>query len=297
MAKRKIFGAANRFTVKDFLFLCAGIISACVGLKGFLLPSHFLDGGVVGVALIIEKLTDIPFAALLLLFNLPFIWLGRNYVSRIFAMKTFAAIIAFAVFVALIHVPPLTRDPLLVAVFGGFFLGMGVGLAIRGGAVLDGTEVLALYLARRSSLTVGDFILVINVLIFTSAIFVFDLETALYAVLTYLCASRTVDFIVYGIEEFMSIQVFSDRSAALYKVLRKELKMEVSVLHGQRGAPGSSAEKAHEISILQMVVTRLEVARVLNTIQALDPEATIIYHPVTDMHHRGHSDHLPTITP
>lgn len=295
MAKRKIFGAGNRFTVKDTLFILAGIIAACIGLEGFLLPSKFLDGGIVGVALMVKQITGIPFAVLLLVFNLPFIWLGRASVSKIFAYKTLGAIIVFAVILWLVHIPPMTRDPLLVAVFGGFFIGLGVGLAIRGGAVLDGTEILALHLSRKSSLTVGDFIMVINVVIFISAIFVFNLEIALYAMLTYLCASRTVDYVVHGIEEFMAIQIFSDRSPALYKILKKELKIDITVLYGQRGSPQNLTEQAGGISILHMIVTRLDVTRVLNRVQVLDPEATIIYHPVTDMH-RGHVDNVAAIS-
>ena len=294
MAKRKIFGAGNRLTAKDILFILAGIAAASIGLEGFLLPSKFLDGGIVGVALMVKQTTHIPFAILLLVFNLPFIWLGRASVSKIFAYKTFGAIIVFALVLWGVEIPALTRDPLLVAVFGGFFIGLGVGLAIRGGAVLDGTEVLALHLSRKSSLTVGDFIMLINIVIFITAIFVFNLEIALYAMLTYLCASRTVDYVVHGIEEFMAVQIFSERSPALYKILKKELQLDITVLYGQRGAPQSLTEKSGGISILHMVVTRLDVARVLNRVQVLDPEATIIYHPVTDMH-RGHSENVAAI--
>jgi uncharacterized membrane-anchored protein YitT (DUF2179 family) len=290
MAKRKIFGTKNRFTIKDMLFIGAGIISACIGLEGFLLPSHFIDGGVVGVALIVNHLTHIPFSILLLVLSLPFIWLGRASVSKIFAWKTLIAIIIYAIALWSIEMPALTRDPLLVAVFGGFFLGLGVGLAIRGGAVLDGTEVLALFLSRKSSITVGDFILVINVLIFVAAIFVFNLETALYAMLTYLCASRTVDYVVYGIEEFMCVQVFSDRSPALYKVMKKDLHLDVMVMHGQRSMPHGTPEKHHPVAILQVIVTRLDLARVLNAVQSMDHGATIIYHPVTDMHKHGSTE-------
>lgn len=295
MAKRKIFGAGNRFTVKDILFIIAGIAAACIGLEGFLLPNRFLDGGIVGVALMVKQVTHLPFAILLLVFNLPFIWLGRASVSRIFAYKTFGSIIVFALTLWLVQIPVLTHDPVLVSVFGGFFLGLGVGLAIRGGAVLDGTEILALYLSRKSTLTVGDFMMGINIVIFTSAIFVFNLEVALYAMLTYLCATRTVDYVVYGIEEFMAVQIFSDRSAALYKVLKKELKIEITVLNGQRGAPQHSAEKSDPVSVLQTVVTRLDLTRVLNSVQALDPEADFLYHPVTDMH-RGRHDAIAAIT-
>jgi len=284
MAKRKIYQAANRLTVKDILFVLAGIAAATLGLKGFLLPNHFLDGGITGVSLIVQRLSNWPFAALLLFFNLPFIWLARNAVSHFFALKTSIAIVLFATVLWLAEIPVLTHDPLLVAVFGGFFAGLGIGLAIRGGAVLDGTEVLALYLSKHSSLTVGDYIMAINIAIFASAAFVFDVETALYAMLTYLCASRTIDYVVYGIEEYMSVQIFSERSAALYKVLHTEMRLRVNVMNGQRGAPQQKHEKANHLCILQTVVTRLEVGRLLNTVQAIDPEATVMYHPVTDLH-------------
>ncbi|MDB5477966.1 MAG: putative protein yqfU [Alphaproteobacteria bacterium] len=284
MAKRKFYAAANRFTLRDFFFICAGIAAACIGLKGFLLPSHFLDGGVTGISLIVQRLTNLNFAALLLVFNVPFIFLGRSSVSNLFALKSSVAIALFALVLWLVPVPVMTRDPVLIAVFGGFFAGCGIGLAIRGGAVLDGTEVLALYLAKRSSLTVGEYIMGINIIIFTVAIIAFDIETALYAVLTYFCASKTVDFVVYGVEEYMAVQIFSERSAALHKVLKTELKVSIKILHGQRGAPGAAAERVSQISILQIVVSRLDLTRLLNTVQALDPEATIMYHPVTDIH-------------
>lgn len=292
MAKMKIYQAANRFTVKDLMFLLTGIFSFCVGLQGFLLPNHFLDGGVVGIALIVQKITGMNFVILLLLLNLPFMWLGRSSVSPMFAAKAASTIIVLGVVLWFFKIPAMTSDPVLVSVFGGFFIGAGVGLTIRGGAVLDGTEVLALYLGKRSSLTVGDYILMMNIAIFASAIFVFNLETALYAMLTYLCASRTVDFVVYGIEEYMAIQIFSERSALIYKVLQHEMKLNLHVMNGQRGAPQSRHEKANHVAILHVVVTRLEVARILNTVKALDPEATIVYHPVTDMHHLTTSERL-----
>lgn len=292
MAKRKIYQAANRFTLKDFLFLVAGIVAFCVGLEGFLLPNHFLDGGVVGVALIAQKLTHAPFPLLLLFLNLPFVWLGRTSVSPLFAAKAAVTILALSGMLSVIDLPALTRDPLLISVFGGFFIGLGVGLTIRGGAVLDGTEILALFLGKRSSLTVGDYILIINVLIFAAAVFAFNLETALYAMLTYICAARTVDFVVHGIEEYTAVQIFSERSGVIYKVLQQELKLKVNVLNGQRGAPQNRHDKLDHLCILHTVVTRLEVARLLNTVQTLDPEATIIYHPVTDMHHLSASERL-----
>ena len=197
MAKvqKKFQAAANRLTFEDVFYLAAAVACTCFGLKGFLIPGNFIDGGVTGISLIARALTDIPLPFLIFFINVPFIILGRYQISWPFALKTCAAIGSLAVALWLADVPHITADPLLIAVFGGFFLGLGIGMAIRGGAVIDGTEVLALWISRNSSLTIGDVIMTVNVAIFAVAGFVFNLETALYAMLTYLSASRTVDWV------------------------------------------------------------------------------------------------------
>jgi uncharacterized membrane-anchored protein YitT (DUF2179 family) len=284
--RKKFEAAANRLTLNDVFHLVVAVACTCFGLKGFLLPGQFIDGGVTGISLITHALSDVPLPILIFFFNLPFIILGRFQISFPFALKTIAAIGALSLSLWLVDVPHITADPLLIAVFGGFFIGLGIGMAIRGGAVMDGTEVLAVWMADRTPLTVGDVILTINVAIFSLAGFFFGLETALYAMLTYLSASRTVDFILHGLEQFTAITIFSSRGNALYKVLKEDLGVEVTVMQAQGGPPNAPPEKREAFHSLYTVVSRLDMPRVLHAVQSLDPEAFVTYHAVTDLHSR-----------
>jgi uncharacterized membrane-anchored protein YitT (DUF2179 family) len=179
--------------IKDVVFIVFGVLSAGLGLKGFLLPNNFLDGGVVGISLLIEVLYGINLSLLIFLINIPFILIAYTQVSRNFAFKTLVAIVLLAVCVELINYPVVTDDKLLIAFFGGFFLGLGIGLSIRGGSVIDGTEVLAIYSSKKTAITVGDFILILNIIIFSVAAYLINIETALYAILTYLVLKNTLE--------------------------------------------------------------------------------------------------------
>ncbi len=285
MQKRRFNKAANRVNLMDALCLLAAVVCATFGLQGFLLPNDFLDGGVVGVALIIHSLTDWPMQVLLFGISVPFFLLGKQDISRVFALKAMVTIGALALALTFIEFPVITRDPLLIAVFGGFFLGLGIGFAIRGGGVIDGTEVLALYIAKRTPFTVGRIILIINVLIFLTAATVFSIEVAMYAMLTYLCASRTVDFVVHGLDDYTSMQIISKNASIIHKILKRTHGLDVTVLNAQKGDP-SRPDKAVSQPILTVVVTRLQAQQVLADVQNIDPAATVIYHHVSDVHGR-----------
>ncbi len=194
---------------KDFILITLGIFSAAFGFKGFLLTNNFIDGGATGISLLIASLTGIPLYQLIVIVNLPFVILGYTIIDKRFAFKMIAAISGLALCLALVSFPDVTKDNLLVAVFGGFFLGAGIGLSIRGGAVLDGTEVLAIYLSRKFGTTIGDIIIIINVMIFSAAAYFLTVEIALYSMITYLAASRTLDFIIEGIEEYIGVTIIS----------------------------------------------------------------------------------------
>src|SRR6188768_1666588 len=170
----------------DALFITLGIFCAGFGLKGFLLTNGFIDGGATGISLLIAQLQNASLSIVILLVNLPFLILGFRVIGKLFAIKAVLAIIGLAICVAFVPFPEITNDKLLIAVFGGFFLGAGIGLTVRGGAVIDGTEILAISLSRRRSMTVGDFIMVFNVIIFSTAVWLLNVNTALYAMLTYL---------------------------------------------------------------------------------------------------------------
>ena len=188
---------------KDTIFILLGILAAGFGLKGFLLPNGFIDGGVTGISLLLKELTNYSLSILIVVINIPFIILGYYQIDKSFVVKSTVAIIGLAIALAVIDYPIITSDKLLVAVFGGFFLGTGIGLSVRGGSVLDGTEVLAIFFSRRTGLSIGDFVLIFNILIFLTAAIFLSLEVALYSILTYLSASKTMDFIIEGVEEYI----------------------------------------------------------------------------------------------
>src|SRR6266545_6633733 len=190
--------------------IALGILSAGLGLKGFLLSSHFIDGGVTGISMLLANALVWPLSILILAINLPFIALGYRQIGRGFAIRSTLAIAGLALCLAFLKYPDVTPDKLLTALFGGFFIGAGIGLAIRGGAVLDGTEIAALLISKSSHLLkFGDVILLLNVIIFLAAAFFLGIESALYSMLTYFAASKTIDFLLNGIEEYTGITIVS----------------------------------------------------------------------------------------
>lgn len=263
------------------LFIALGVVMASIGLKGFLLPNQFLDGGAMGVALLLEILSTLNLPVLIVLVNLPFIIIGAQQVSRTFALRSIVAILLLASLVHFLEFPTITDDKLLIAVFGGFFLGAGIGLSIRGGSVIDGTEVLAIYVSRRSSLTVGDFIAVFNVVLFIAAAAIVNVETALYSMLTYLAASKTVDFILNGIEEYIGIMTVSDDADEIREMINNKLGRGITVFKSD-GGYNRENHSSEERKILFCVVTRLEVTKVISEIEKIDPKAFVIQYPIRD---------------
>jgi uncharacterized membrane-anchored protein YitT (DUF2179 family) len=268
-------------TIRDLFLLVLGVASAGFGLKGFLLPNQFVDGGATGISLLISQTTNISLSIIIVVINIPFILLGYTQFGRIFVIKTSFAIVLLAITVAFIPYPVITSDKLLISVFGGFFLGMGIGLAVRGGGVLDGTEVLAIYISRRTSLTIGDVILILNIIIFSFAAYLLGIEIALYAMLTYLSASKTVDFVIEGIEEFTGVTIISPKSDEIRSMIIHRLGRGVTMYKGSGGF-GKGGMKQHDQQILYTVLTRLEIARLQTEIDAIDPNAFVVMHSIRD---------------
>ncbi len=267
--------------IKETLFLLLGVLSASIGLKGLLLPNQFLDGGAMGVSLLGEVLTGFNLSFLIIIVNAPFIMLGARQISIPFAVKSSLAILGLALLVHLLEFPVITSDKLLIAVFGGFFLGAGIGLSIRGGAVIDGTEVLALSISRKTSLTVGDVITIFNVILFSVSAIILSLETAMYSILTYVVASKTVDFIINGIEEYIGVMIVSPDSAAIRSQIRYEMGRGVTSFRSDGGF-GSHGQSLPDRDILFCVVTRLEVSKLILEIEKIDPKAFVIQYPIKD---------------
>ncbi len=267
--------------VKDFILISAGIFSAAFGFKGFLLTNHFIDGGATGISLLISALTGIELYILILCINIPFIALAYNVIGKQFAIKTALSISGLALCLATVTFPNVTNDNILVAAFGGFFLGAGIGLAIRGGAVIDGTEVLAIFLSRKFGTTIGDIIIVINVLIFSTAAYFLGVEIALYSIITYLAASKTLDFIVEGIEEYIGVTIISSRHEEVRQMVISIMGRGVTVYKGQRGFGKHGEQK--EINIVYSVVTRLELSKLNTEIEKIDPNAFVVMSSVKDI--------------
>ncbi|TDG36274.1 YitT family protein [Pedobacter changchengzhani] len=270
----------NRKTriVKEILLIAAGITSACFGLKSFLLPSHFIDGGVTGISLLISTLTGIKLSYLIIIINIPFVILGYKQIGTAFAIKTAVAITALSLALILLPFQSITHDKLLIAFFGGFFLGGGIGLAMRGGCVIDGTEVLALYISRNSILTVGNIILILNIIIFAVAAYFLNIETALYAILTYLSASSTVDFIVNGLEQYTGVTIISEKFEEIKAYIITDMKRGVTIYKGE----GGYVEKK-DISILYTVLTKLEMSKLQSMINHIDSDAFVIQQQIADL--------------
>lgn len=270
-----------RRALRSILFILLGVLSATFGLKGFLMPNNFIDGGVTGTSLLINAKTGFSLSVLIVLINIPFILLGLRTISSEFGLRSIAAIALLSVAVAIIPFKPVTDDKLLVAVFGGFFLGAGIGLSIRGGAVIDGTEILAIFLSRKRSLSVGDFILVFNIIIFSVAAYLLGTNVALYAILTYLSASKTVDFILEGVEEFTGVTIVSPKSAEIGEFIKQKMGRGLTIYAGKRGF-GKRGENTMATDILFTVVTRLEISRLTAEVEKIDPNAFIVMQSIKD---------------
>lgn len=266
--------------LKDVILITLGIFSAAFGFKGFLLTNHFIDGGATGISLLISALTKVPLYILLILINIPFIILGYKILGKAFAIKTALAICGLALVVGTVTFPDVTKDNLLVALFGGFFLGAGIGLSVRGGAVIDGTEVLAIFLSRKLGTTIGDIIILINVIIFSAAAYFLSVEIALYSMVTYLSASKTLDFIIEGIEEYMGVTIISSHNEEIREMIVSTIGRGVTVYNGKRGF-GKSGESKN-IDIVYTVVTRLELNRLNAEIEKIDPNAFVVMSSIKD---------------
>ncbi|GAA4469549.1 YitT family protein [Nemorincola caseinilytica] len=280
--------------IKDTLYTISGTLISGFALKSFLIPNHFFDGGVTGISLLIHELYHYDIAIVILLLNLPFIIAGGMHVNRTFAFKMLASIICLGICLTLVPYPVITSDKLLVSIFGGFFLGIGIGLAMRGGCAIDGIEVLALYTLKRSSFTISEIILGLNTIIFLIAAMKLGLETALYSMLTYFTASRTISYVIEGLEEYTGVTIISGKSDEIKKELVMQLGRGITIYKGERGYMKESFEVHHDCDIVFTIVTRLEVRRLRNVVHGIDPKAFIFTNTIKEAaggilkHHRGH---------
>ena len=266
----------------DTIYTVSGILFCGFALKSFLVPNHFFDGGVTGISLLLHEIYGWNIGFLIIIANIPLIILGGFLVNKNFAFRTLAAIIGLSLCLHYIPYPQITTDKLLVSIFGGVFMGIGAGLAMRGGCALDGIEVLALYTGKRISFTISEIILGLNIIIFLIAAIKLGLPVALYSILTYYVATRAINFVIEGLEEYTGVTVISAHSEQIKEKLVMDLNRGITVYKGERGFMKDSFDVSQPVDIVFTIVTRMELKRLRNKVYAIDPKAFIFTSIIKD---------------
>jgi uncharacterized membrane-anchored protein YitT (DUF2179 family) len=283
-------------TAQDIVYAVAGTLITGFALKSLLIPNGALDGGVTGISLLLHELYHVNVAWVIVLINIPFIIAGAFHVNVRFALKTFSCVVALGLCLAFINYPVFTHDRILVSLFGGFFLGLGIGLAMRAGCSLDGIEVLALYTLKRSSFTISEIILGLNVIIFLIMALKLGLETSLYSMLTYYVATKTIDYVIEGLEEYTGVTIISGKSDDIKEKLVLKMGKGITVYKGERGYLKDNFSHHMPCDIVFTVVTRLEVRRLKNLVHTIDPNAFVFTNTIKEVagaggvvkHRKGH---------
>ncbi|MHC8517490.1 YitT family protein [Sporosarcina sp. ITBMC105] len=268
-----------RSLIQRYFFILIGVTLAAVALELFLIPNSVIDGGIIGISLILNFMTGIPFGILILIINLPFLFFGYKHIGKNFFISSSVAIVLLAVIeFPLKSVGPFVTDPLLATVFGGILLGAGVGLVIRNGGALDGTEILGILLTRKIPFSVGEFVMFFNIFIFGWAGFVLTWEKAMYSILTYYIASKAIDIIIQGLEDTKAVIVVSDEYEELRAAITERLGRSVTLLHGKGGYNDNEKE------IIYVVITRLEISKLKQIVRDMDPSAFVTITNIQETH-------------
>ena len=266
------------FTIR-FIFIFIGATMAAAAIELFLVPNAIIDGGIIGISLILDYLTLIPFGILLVVINLPFLYFGYKHIGRNFFISSIFAIVALALVEIPLHkVEPFVEDPLLATVFGGLLLGAGVGLVIRNGGALDGTEILGILLTKKLPFSVGESVMFFNVFIFGWAAFVLGMEQAMYSILTYYIASKTIDVVIQGLDDTKAVLIVSEEYEEIGSAINDRLGRSFTKLHGEGGYLNSPKD------IIYVVVTRLEITKLKQIVSDIDPKAFLAVMDTQEVH-------------
>lgn len=263
------------FRPQNILQIVFGVGLAVLAMRGFMIPNRFMDGGVTGISILLHEVFHWDISILTLVINAPLVYLGYRRIGKTFAVQTILAVLLMSVGLAVVDIQPITNDKLLIAIFGGVTIGCGVGLVLRCGGVIDGAEVIAVFTRRRTGFSNSEIILLINAIIFTVAATQFGLETAMYSLITYFTATRAVDYVVDGIEQYTAINIISSQQEAVKDYLVNELNKGITVYKGERGYLPGSFDVKTEVDIIVTIVTRLEVHQIQKSILEIDPKAFV----------------------
>jgi uncharacterized membrane-anchored protein YitT (DUF2179 family) len=271
------------FSFSSIAYTLLGVLCAVVALKGFMMPNHFLDGGITGISILAYEFTHINIGLFLIVFNLPFVYLSYKKLGATFAARAMIAIVLLAVVMATVKIPVVTNDKILIAVFGGFLIGLGIGLVIRGGGMIDGLEIIAEYTNEKSGFSTSEIILLINSLIFLTAALALGIETAMYSILTYFAATRTADYVVDGLEQYTALTIVSQEYEAVKALIVNDFGKAISIYKGERGYLPGSFDENHDTDIIVTIATRLEIHRITQAVMKLDPQAFVYVHSIKEV--------------
>lgn len=271
------------FTIKSILYTLLGVLCAVVAIRGFMIPNQFLDGGINGLSILIHEIYHIEVSIPLVVLNLPFIYLGYKFVGKAFALHSLFAITLLAIFLSIVHIEPITHDNFLTAIFGGIFMGLGIGFVIRAGGVIDGLETLAFHIKVKYGLTTSEIIIAINTAIFLSIAVILGLEKAMYSIVTYFTAIKVSDYIVDGFEEFTALTVISPKFDIIKSLIVNDFDKAISVYKGERGYLPGKFDIKFDCDIIVTVVTRLELHSLKKAIYKEDPDAFMFIQSIKEV--------------
>ncbi|MEN9569221.1 MAG: hypothetical protein RL172_452 [Bacteroidota bacterium] len=282
------------WSINNLLLILFGTSLAVLAMKGFMIPNRFMDGGITGISILLHEIFHINISFLVIILNMLFIYLGYKRIGKTFAVQTSIAVLLLSIGLLFVDINPITHDKLLIAIFGGILIGTGVGLVIRGGGVIDGAEVIAVFTERKTGFSNSEIILLINTLIFAIAAIKFGIETAMYSIITYFTATRAINYVVDGIEEYTAMNIISSQPEEIKNLLVNELGKGITVYKGERGYLPGSFEVKTDTDIIVTIVTRLEIKQLHDALTAIDPKAFIYVQSIKEaaggiLKHKAHA--------
>ena len=279
---------------KNFLLILLGTSLAVLAMKGFMIPNRFMDGGITGISILLHEIFHINISFLVIILNVLFVYLGYKRISKTFAVQTCIAVILLSIGLLFVNINTITNDKLLIAIFGGILMGTGVGLVIRGGGVIDGAEVIAVFTGRKTGFSNSEIIMLINSIIFAVAALQFGLETAMYSIITYFTASRATNYIVDGIEEFTAMNIICSQPEEIKNLLVNDLGKGITVYKGEKGYLPGSFEVKTNADIIVTIISRLEIKQIQDAVLSIDPKAFIYVQSIKEaaggiLKHKAHA--------
>jgi uncharacterized membrane-anchored protein YitT (DUF2179 family) len=282
------------WNIKNLLLILVGTSLAVLAMKGFMIPNKFLDGGITGISILLHEIFHINISFLVIILNALFVYLGYKRIGKTFAVQTTIAVVLLSIGLLFVDIKPVTHDKLLIAIFGGVLMGTGVGLVIRGGGVIDGAEVIAVFTGRKTGFSNSEIIMLINIIIFSVAAIQFGIETAMYSIITFFTATRAINYVVDGIEEFTAMNIISSQQEEIKNFLVNELGKGITVYKGERGYLPGSFDIRTDCEIIVTIVTRLEIKQIQDGIIAIDPKAFMYVQSIKEatggvLKHKAHA--------